>query len=45
MVYSGDPRQPEYANATAEARVMRLRGYGNAICIETARMFLESLDW
>jgi len=24
---------------------MRLKGYGNAICIETAMHFLGALDW
>lgn len=46
----GDSRVPmpddgvtvETANATAEARVMRLRGYGNAICVETAAMFVAA---
>lgn len=46
----GDSRVPmpddgvtvETANATAEARVMRLRGYGNAICVETAAMFVTA---
>lgn len=45
MVYSGDPRRAVYANSTQEARVMRLKGYGNAICIETAVLFLQALDW
>ncbi|MDA8121339.1 MAG: DNA cytosine methyltransferase, partial [Deltaproteobacteria bacterium] len=31
MVRGGDPGAPIDANATAEARVMRLRGYGNSI--------------
>ncbi len=31
VVPIGDPGSTEYANQTAEARVMRLRGYGNAI--------------
>jgi hypothetical protein len=43
--HGGDPRQPCCANATPEARAMRLKGYGNAICVETARHFLEALDW
>ena len=29
-------------NATSEARVMRLRGYGNAIIAEVARGFIEA---
>ena len=41
--YGGDPRLAEYANATAEARVMRLKGYGNAICVETAAMFIKAV--
>lgn len=44
MVYGGDPGLPEYANDTAEARVMRLKGYGNAITVETARMFIEAAE-
>ena len=36
VVPSGDPGLPEYANATAEARAMRLRGYGNAIVPQVA---------
>ena len=50
MGRGGDSRVPmpnddvtvETANATAEARVMRLRGYGNAICVETAAMFVAA---
>ena len=42
--YSGDPRLPEYVNATAEARVMRLKGYGNAINVETACMFIRAAE-
>ena len=41
VVPSGDPRVPGYANATGEARVMRLKGYGNAICVDTAKLFIE----
>ena len=40
--HSGDPREPEYADQTAEARVMRLKGYGNAICVDTAVLFIEA---
>lgn len=40
MVASGDPSAPEYANATAEARIMRLRGYGNAIVPQVAAAFI-----
>jgi hypothetical protein len=35
VVPSGDP-SVEDANATAEARVMRLKGYGNSIVPEVA---------
>lgn len=42
--YSGDPFLPEYANNTSEARVMLLKGYGNAICVETARLFIEACE-
>ena len=42
--YSGDPRLPSYANNTAEARVMRLKGYGNAINVETAKLFIEAVE-
>lgn len=45
VVPGGDPSDPNYANATAEARVMRLRGYGNAIvpqvAAEVIRAFME----
>ena len=43
MGYSGDPSLPEYVNATAEARVMRLKGYGNAVNAETAAMFVRAV--
>jgi len=39
------PVIPAYADSTGEARVMRLKGYGNAICVETAKLFLEALGW
>lgn len=39
VVPSGDPGE-SYANATAEARVMRLRGYGNAIVPQVAAAVL-----
>lgn len=39
--YSGDPRSPEYVHSTAEARVMRLKGYGNAIVPELAAVFIR----
>jgi DNA (cytosine-5)-methyltransferase 1 len=41
VVPSGDPGEQE-AQATAEARVMRLRGYGNAIVSELASEFVRS---
>ena len=44
-MFGGGPREPGHVNSTAEARVMRLRGYGNAICVPTARLFLLALDW
>jgi hypothetical protein len=44
VVPSGDPRVPGYADATSEARVMRLKGYGNAINVETARMFIQACE-
>lgn len=40
MVYSGDPCAPINANATQEARAMRLRGYGNAIVPQLAAQFI-----
>ena len=39
MVPSGDPSREE-AQASAEARMMRLRGYGNAICAPLAAEFI-----
>ena len=52
MGRGGDSRLPspddivtvETANQTGEARVMRLKGYGNAICVETARRFIEACE-
>ncbi|MEE7625408.1 hypothetical protein V3O24_04480 [Methylobacter sp. Wu8] len=41
MVYSGDPGAPIDADQTAEARVMRLRGYGNAIHPHLAAEFIS----
>ncbi len=41
VVPSGDPSIEE-AQATAEARVMRLRGYGNSICPQTAAAFIRA---
>lgn len=35
---------PIDANQTSEARVMRLKGYGNAICVDTAAMFIEACE-
>lgn len=42
MVPSGDPGSPDYANATAEALQMRLRGYGNAIVPQIAAVFIRA---
>lgn len=39
--YSGDPSSPDYLQATAEARVMRLKGYGNAIVPHLAAVFIR----
>ena len=39
-----DPSEPGYANATAEARVMRLKGYGNAINPYCAAVFIYASD-
>jgi len=41
LVPSGDPSASE-AQATAEARVMRLRGYGNAIVPQIAAVFIDA---
>jgi DNA (cytosine-5)-methyltransferase 1 len=41
VVPSGDPSVSE-AQASAEARVMRLRGYGNAICVPLAAEFIRA---
>lgn len=40
--HCGDPRSPAYVNATDEARVMRLKGYGNGLNAETAALFLRA---
>ena len=40
VVRSGDPGLPGDANRTPEARVMRLRGYGNAIVPQVAAAFI-----
>jgi len=42
VVPSCDPGAPGYANETSEARVMRLKGYGNAINAPLAAMFIET---
>ncbi len=42
MVYSSDSSEPINANATQEARVMRLKGYGNAIQAQTAMAFINA---
>lgn len=42
MVYSCDPSAPINANATQEARAMRLKGYGNAIQAQTAIAFIRA---
>lgn len=42
VVRGGDPGAPINANATAEARVMRLRGYGNAIVPQLAAVFIRA---
>lgn len=42
VVHSGGDSESINANETKEARVMRLRGYGNAICPQTAAMFIEA---
>ena len=41
VVPSCDPGAPGYANETSEARVMRLKGYGNSIVAPLAAMFIE----
>ena len=40
--HGGDFVTPEYSEQTAEARVMRLRGYGNAIVAPIAQAFIEA---
>jgi DNA (cytosine-5)-methyltransferase 1 len=42
MVPVCDPRISDYANRTAEARVMRLHGYGNSIVPQTAALFIRA---
>lgn len=41
--YPGLPISAAEANATAEGRVMRLHGYGNAICIPVAVEFIKAV--
>lgn len=43
VVHDGDPCCPLYANATPEARVMRLHGYGNAINADLAAEFVRTV--
>jgi DNA (cytosine-5)-methyltransferase 1 len=42
MVYSSDSSAPINPNATQEARVMRLKGYGNAIVPQVAAEFIKA---
>jgi len=42
MVYSSDPSAPINPQETAEARVMRLKGYGNAIVPQVAAQFITA---
>lgn len=42
MVYSSDPSAPINSQETAEARVMRLKGYGNAIVPQVAAAFIQA---
>lgn len=42
MVCGGGDSESIDANETQEARVMRLRGYGNAICIQVATEFIKA---
>lgn len=42
VVRGGDPGVPFDANASSEARVMRLRGYGNAIVPQLAAAFIRA---
>ena len=42
MVYSRDPSEPIDADNTQEARVMRLKGYGNAIVPQVAAQFITA---
>jgi len=40
--YSSDPSEPIDANNTQEARIMRLKGYGNAIVPQVASSFIKA---
>ena len=42
MVHGSDPSEQINANETQEARVMRLKGYGNAIQAQTAMAFISA---
>lgn len=42
--YSGDPSEPINADNTQEARVMRLKGYGNAIVPQVAAQFIKTVN-
>ena len=42
MGYSSDPSEPIDAENTQEARVMRLKGYGNAIVPQVAASFIKA---
>ena len=42
MGYSSGPSEPIDANITQEARVMRLKGYGNAIVPQVASSFIKA---
>ena len=42
MGYSSNPSEPIDANNTQEARVMRLKGYGNAIVPQVAASFIKA---
>lgn len=44
VVYGSDPVTSEYANATGEARAVRLKGYGNAIVPELAAEFITAFE-
>ena len=44
MVRGGDPGAPIDPNASAEARPMRLRGYGNAIVPQLAAEFIRAFN-